>query len=813
MISGRWWSGITRDVLYAWRAVSRRPALSGVVVVTLALALAANSTTFALMDAIVLRPYRFPGVERLLVVATNPPDQTLLDRESVSAGDFRDWERQSVTVRQWSLSQWWDANLSGVDIPEQVPGFRVSPGFFSLMGTAPVLGRAFLPEEAQPGRHRRVVLGHGLWTRRFAANPTIVGTMVRFDGEPYEVVGVAPEGFQVPDGAQVWSPLALTDEQWLDRRAGNFSTIARLADGATVDGARAELTTMVETQGRDHPDTNGKRAARVLAFTDGMADPGAGPFMAVWQVAAALLLLIACANIANLLMARGAERSQEYAVRLAMGAGRLRLFGQTLLEGLILSALAVAASLPFTAIGLAMSRQAIPPAVVRFIPGWNFIQIDTRLFLMTAALGTAAMLVFSLVPAQQAVRAPVADSLRQTGRSLTPGRSRQWLRSSLATAQVALALALLFGSGLMLTSADHTVNGALGFDKRHVLVGQLVLPSRTYENADKRRRFITQVMDTMRTIPAVSDVGMTSNIPAGFSNNGRQFWPEGQELTEADARYVNFRRTTSGYFSALRVPLLQGRWFEESDRLDSTPVAVVSAGLARLYWPDRDPLGKRFKLAVDGPWIAVVGVSGDVVHNWFTQRRDTTVYRPLNQDAPFAIAFTVRTVGDPSALAGDLRRAVAAVDADQPIASLTSMEDLVEERAAGFAFIANALGIVALIALVLSITGIYSLMAYITSQRTQEIGVRLALGASRWQVVRLTTAQAMRITVTGLVVGGVLSFGLGRAMQTVLFGLVTTSLWQLAAVAAALAAAALLAAYVPARRAAALDPTSALREY
>jgi len=709
------------------------------------------------------------------------------------------------------MYQWWDANLSGVDVPEQVPAFFVSAGFFDLLSARPVIGRGFLDSETEPGRHHRVVLSHGLWARRFASDPGIVGKSVRLDGEQYEVVGVAPPGFNTPDGAELWAPLALTDQQWADRRAGNYGVFGRLRGGATVEQARAELTTIVDTQRRDFPDTNNRRHARLLSFTAGMADPGAGAFIGVWQAAALLLLLIACANIANLLMARGAERSAEYALRLALGASRTRIFTQTLLEGLLLALVAIAVSMPLLAIGLGLSRASIPASVLRFIPGWAFIGINVELFAVTALLGTLAMVVFSVLPAVQAVRAQVSDTLRQSGRSLTPGRNRQWLRSALAVTQVALALALLFASAMSITAADKTVNGLLGFDKENVLVAQLNLPERSYGDADTRRRFITEVTDAMRGIPAVVHIGATSIIPAAFNNNSRRFFPEGTDLKENEARFANYRSATSDYFAALKIPLVRGRLFDDSDRVDSPPTAVVSAALAAAYWGDADPIGKRFKLASDGPWITVVGVTGNVVHNWFV-RRFETVYRPISQTAPYSVAFAVRTIGDANALAGDLRRAVAEVDADQPIASLATLDTLVEERAAGFVFISRALGIVGLIALVLSVMGMYSLMAYLTSQRTQEIGVRMALGAGRWQVVRTITRRAIVITAAGATIGSALALAVGRLMESLLFGLVAIDLLQLAGLVSTLAVVALLAAYVPARRATKIDPMSALRE-
>jgi putative ABC transport system permease protein len=808
---GPGWTGISRDVLYAWRATVQRPMLSIAVILTLALALAANSTTFSILDALVLRPYRFAGVDRLIVATTVAPEDTFIDRANVTAADFREWQSQSKTVKAWATYQWWDANLSGVDIPEQVPGFFVSPGFFSLFGAEPIIGREFLDAEAQPGQHHRVVLGHGLWSRRFASDPAIIGKQVRLDGEPYEVVGVAPPGFNTPDGAEVWAPAAPTDQQRADRRAEVLGVYGRLADGATLEQARAEVTSIVDAQRQDHPDTNIKRYARVLSFTQGMADPGAGGFLGVWQAAALLLLLIACANIANLLMARGAERTSEYSIRLALGASRARLFGQTLIEGLILSFGALLLSMPLIGLGLALSRASIPVSVLRFIPGWAFIRVDLQLFLATAALGTMAMMIFATLPAMQAIKAQVSDTLRQSGRTLTPGRNRQWLRSVLATTQVALALALVFASALAMSSADRTVNGVLGFDKNNVLVAQLNLPERNYSDADTRRRFITDVMDTMRTIPAVSDIAATSIIPAAFNNNSRRFFPEGVELTEHEARSAQFRSVTSDYFAVMKTPLIRGRLFDDSDRVDGLQVAIVSTALASRYWGSDDPIGKRFKLAIDGPWITVVGVVGNIVHNWFVKQMDT-VYRPISQAAPYSVAFAVRTVGDPSALAGDLRRAVARVDADQPIASLATLAQNVEDRAGGFIFIARALGVVGLIALVLAIIGIYSLMAFLTTQRTQEIGVRMALGASRWQVVRAITRRAIGITVAGTFIGALFGFGAGRIMQSVLEDAVTNSVPLLTAISAILAVAAMLAAYLPARKAARVDPMTALRE-
>lgn len=808
---GGWHAGFSRDLRHAWRTVVRRPGTSAVIIATLALALATNSTSYAILDALVLRPFRFPHVDRLVMIVSSDPQQGLLDRESVSAGDYRDWRREARTLTHVSAAEWWDANLSGIENPEQVAGFKVTADFFDALGARPVIGRPFVIEEETPGNHRRAILGHALWSRLYGGDPAVVGKTVRLDGEPYEVVGVAPSDFSIPDGAQVWSPLAYSPEGWTDRRNHYLQVIARLADGASIADARAELGGLAERQRHDYAETNSALPNGVVPFLTGMRDPGGEPFVGTLQAASILLLLIACANIANLLLARGGERAQEFAMRLALGASRARLGFQLMLEAALLSGMAIVLAIPLTWVGLGLSRASIPASVIRFIPGWRYLDISPVVFWSTAVFGVVATIVFALIPAWQTVRADVTESLRQGSRSTTAPRQRHWLRNSLAAAQVAITLALLFGSGLMLTAASGAVDGAFGFDKRNVLVARLTLPERPYSDDQRRRTFINGVLDRVRTIPAVESASMVSNLPYSGGNASREFWIEGMTLQPGEVRRVDYRRITPEYFATMRIPLLAGRTLNDGDRLDTQAVAVVSRSVATRYWNNEDPIGRQFRLTQDGAPITVVGMVGDVLHDWFQQRRAPTVYRPLAQEAPFGHAYVVRTIGDPMSVAGDLRRAVAAVDADQPIVTLESMESLIVERTAGLTFIARSLSVMALIALLLAVMGLYSLMAFMVSRRTQEFGVRLALGATRWQVIGLTTRQGLRITIAGLIVGGAAAVGLGRLMESILYGIVATSAWQLAMLVVLIAAVSVLASYIPARRTAGLDPTIALR--
>jgi putative ABC transport system permease protein len=808
---GGWRIGALRDLRHAWRAVLRQPGTSVVIVLTLSLALATNSTSFALLDALVLRPFRFPDVDRVVMVVSSDPQEGLLDRESVTAADYREWRRETRTIDHLSAAEWWDANLSGVEQPEQVPAHKVTAGFFAALGVQPIRGRTFSEDEEVVGNHRRVILGHALWTRLFAADPAIIGRTVRVDGEPFEVVGIAPADFSIPLGSQMWSPLAFSPERQVDRRNRWLITIGRLRPDATLADARAELGAIAERQRREYPDTNSNLPNAVVTLTEGMQDAGAGPMLTMTLAASVLLLLIACANVANLLLARGSDRSQEFALRLALGGSRLRLASQLLTEAAMLTAAAVLLAMPLAAVGISLARASIPPVLIRFIPGFAHLSLSPSVFAITALFGAVATVLFALAPALQTVRRDVAEALRQGARTVTAPRHRQWLRNSLAAAQVALTLALLFCAGLMIDARTRAVSGVMGFDRSGLLVARVSLPERPYQAPLRRREFINTVLDRMRTIPAVTNAAMVSNLPYAGNNTFRPFWPEGVTLRESDVRNVDFRRVTVDYFETLRIPILSGRALNDADREDTVAVAMVSKALADRYWPNGDALGQRFKLAADGPPITIVGIVGDVLHDWFQQRRPPTVYRPLAQDAPYAHAFVVRTVGDPASLAGDLRRAIAAADPDQPVMSMQSMENLIEERTAGLMSIAGMVTVVATIALVLAVMGLYSLMAYITSRRTQELGVRMALGASGWQIVALVTRHGAHITIVGLAAGAVAAFALGRVMESALFGVVVLSIGQLVALIVVVAAVSLLASYLPARRTAHLDPTIALR--
>ncbi|MCC6989633.1 MAG: ABC transporter permease [Acidobacteria bacterium] len=804
-------AGWLREFRHAWRALAQRPGLTVVIVGTLGVALSANAVIFNLADALYLRPFRFPDVNRLvLVVADEVGTKPYINRESVAPADFRAFTRTATSVSSLAAAEWWDPNFSGIDLPEQVPGFKVSAGYFELLGVRPLLGRTFTAEEERLEAHRKVVLSHAFWQRQFAADPAVLGRTLRLDGEPYEIVGVMPARFAIPFGAHVWAPLAYDDATWAARERGYLMVFGRLASGHTVQSAQAEFHGIAARLAAEFPATNRQRPASVVGFTRGMGDAGVGPFVAIWQAAAALLLLVACANIANLLLARGTEREPEFAVRLALGAGRGRLIRQLFVEGLCLAAMGVGVGTVLAGVAMQYTRNFLPAGIIRFVPGYEFLGLDAAMLGAMVLLGAVATMAFSLIPALQLSGSATAASAFGAVRSTTAAPSRQWLRSALAGGQVALALALAVGTALILGAIDNAVNGAVGFDKRGLATAQLTLAERPYEAHEARRQFVDGVIERMRGLPGVTSVAAVSSLPYGGSTSSRPLTIEGAPADER-TRDVAFQRVTPAYFATLRIPLLAGRSITEADREDGLQVAVVSRLLAEQYWPGTDGLGKRFRLANDGPWITVVGVAGDVVQDWFTGRKEFTVYRPMRQDPSLSMTLVARTTAPPAALAGDLRRAVTAVDADQPVLKAATMDEVVDDRLAGVSYFATILMVMSGIALVLALTGIYSLMAYLAARRTKEIGVRVALGATAHQVQWLAAERALGIVVGGVVVGAVLAALLGQVMQSVLFGLVTPDIKVVAAAVAVLAVVTMVAGYLPARRAAAQDPWQALR--
>jgi putative ABC transport system permease protein len=810
----RWFAGLRQDLTYARRSLLHRPSLAATIVVVLGVGLAANATVFTIADALVLRPFRLEGVDRTVVARSfEQQDERLFDTSSVAPADYLEWRGQVRSLAPLAAASYWNPNVTEAGEAEALAGVRVSASFFDVLGAAPAIGRGFTAADEQPGEVTRVIISHRLWARRFGSDRSVVGRTIRLDGRSAEVIGVAPERFNLPLGADVWGPLVIEGEALTDRRRGNLVVAGRLAPGATLATARAELEALAARQRAANPDTNAKRFVVVDTYTHAMSDPVARPFVAIWQVAALLLLAVAAANVVNLLLARAAERQQEFAVRLALGAGRARLMRQLLIEGGLLAAAASALALPLSAAALGLTRRAMPAAQERFVPGWERMELGPSTIAMTLALAAVLTVVITLAPAAQSASVTVIAGLRNGGRTLTAGRRRAWGRALLAGSQIALTLALATAAGLGIDAVSRVTRLDLGFTPDHLLMARLLVPDDPYGDPERRRQFAGDVLARLSSVPSVRAAAVSSAVPHGFMMTSRSFMKEGAVAPPGESPpLVDLQRVSDGYFAAMQLPLLAGRLFGSEDTPSGPATAVVSASLARRQWPGGDdPLGRRFRFAADAPWLTVVGVVGDVPFSWIERGRVALVYRPASQEPPFSMHFVVRTVADPLAAAGELRRAIAAADRNVPIQELAPMLEMIDERSAGLLLAARTLTTIGLISVLLAVVGVYSLMSYLTSRRTLEIGVRMACGATASEVLRELVRPAARIALAGIAAGALLALALGQAMQSVLFGSVVADAWLVAGLALALGAAALAASIVPARRLAAIDPSTALR--
>jgi len=814
---GQTMARLVADARFAVRGMWKRPGLAFLVVTTLTVGLAANAAIFSALNALFLRPLAFSNLPRLVRLWETAPGtdaSDAYDRSNVAPGNFRDWEAQSAGVLETMVAlQWWDANLRGQEVAERVQGYRVSPRFFEVLGVSPQAGRGFLAEEGQAGADRRVVLGHDLWQRSFGGDAGIVGRSVIVDGEAHVVVGIAARGFRFPDGAEIWAPLVLPPAGGAPYDRHYLSAIAALVPGRSLDDATSVMALVAQRLQKDHPDTNAARGIAVGRLQKSYQDVGLGPILALWQLAAGLVLLMACINVANLMLARGAERRRELALRLALGAGRGRLVGQLLTEGLVTSLLAVAASVPLSIWAAREMRQHMPAEIARFVPGWDAIRVDGLTFAFSLALGVMATLAFTLVPALRASRPGLVDALKEGGRSATAGAVRQRGRNVLVVAQVAGALALVVVAALAVRSARDFLSGPQGYDPDHLLTLRITLPESRYREPESRRAFARKAEERLSALPGVASAAYANVLPGRPASASRPIQVEGEPAFDrSNPPAVDLRTISPGYFETMRLPIIAGRALAASDDENAHPVALVSRSLARRYWPGRDPLGRRFRLGDEkAPWITVVGVSGDVIHHWASRRNYPTCYRPYAQDPRPDIAVALRTAGDPEALITTARLAIAGVDPYQPAYEVWSMRRAISISTIGIQYVAAIMAVFGGLALVLAISGVYGVMSYRVSLRTLEIGVRVALGASVGDVLHLTMAQALKLTAAGLLIGGGLGLALGRALSSMLIGAIALDVPTLAMATGLLAATAALAAYVPARRALAVDPARALR--
>ena len=683
--------------------------------------LGANGAIFSVIDAIVLRPFPIENIDRMVMLAESSPNSMFdFEPSSVAPANYLDWREQSDVFETLAAYASTNLNLEDRGEPERLQGTFVTPGFLEILGVEPALGRTFLPSEEEVGNDHSVILGHGLWVRRFGANSSVLGQAITMDGEAYTVVGVAPVGFDFPVGSEVWSPLSFPPDTRQNRDSKYLTVVGRLKDGLSLDDAKVQMQVIEERLKRQYPIANQAWDVKVGSLSDGLTDPGAPAFLAVMQLGAGLVLLIACANIANLLLARGTERNRELAVRTAMGAGRGRLFQLLIAEALVLSIAGAILSIAFAWIGLDLIRSHMPATIARFVNGWGQIDVDLRLiaFMFGGSLLTA--LAFGALPALRFSRPNLNASLKSGGHGATGSSRRQYGRNALVVAQIAMALGLLVGAGMSVNAMQRLVTGPQGFDPNSMLTVRLSLPETRYERLDDRRLFVDRILEEARALPGVGSLAVSNVLPGTGNGSSRRVFIEGEILDdETNPPVAAYRTVSASYFDALRIPMLSGREFEATDDEASALVAVVSRSMANRHWRGEEAIGKRLKLnSAEGDWIQVVGVSGDVVHHWIGSRNAPTVYLPYAQSPGRGIALGLRTLDDPTLHADALRKAILSVDPLQPMYEIRTMERAIRDTTLGIQYAGGIMTALGALALLLSSMGIYGLMVFLVNQRT-----------------------------------------------------------------------------------------------
>jgi putative ABC transport system permease protein len=802
-----------QDLRYGVRMLWKNPGFTLIAALTLSLGIGANTAIFSLTNAIVLRPFDFPDLDRLVMVSGTTPQQGS-EFYGMTPADYADLRRQQTAFVDLAAFQQSNATLTGVGEPERVQNVKVAAGFFRLLGGEAALGRVFLPEEEQAGRDQVAALSYGLWRQRFGADPKIVGATVSLDGKAYTVVGVMPANFNFPKPVELWTPLALGNDAWNDRQDRSLSVVARLKTGVELGQANAEVGILAQRLATQYPQTNTGRGMTIKLLRQRANGEYNDVFVGLLMAAVGFVLLIACVNIANMQLARASARGRELAVRAALGAGRLVLVRQLLTESLLLGLLGGVCGLLVSFWFLDFIRGSLPPEAVRYIAGWEHFRINERVMIFTFLIALASSIIFGLVPALQSSRPNLNETLKEGGRSDGAGVGRQRLRKALIVAEVALSLVLLVGAGLMvkgfgrLTEKQHQ-----GFDPRHVLTLRTILPSSRYAEGRQIAAFHRLAQERIAALPGVESVTSARFLPGTDNWNSTEFQIEGRPAPPGQERVLTSQQVGADYFRTVRISIVKGRAFSVTDEEDAPRVAVISEALARRYFPNEDPLGRRVKVgaAESAPWHTIVGVAGDVSRFMFDRETQPILYLPNQQIPDRGAYFVVRASGEPMSAVSSVRAQIAALDDKLPLFEIKSHEQAIADDLAGLRLAAALMAMFGAMALVLAGVGVYGVMAYAVSQRTREIGVRLALGARPHDVFRLILGQSLKLAALGLAIGLPAALALGRLMAGALFGVVALDPLTFVGFTMLLTGVALLAGYLPARRAMKVDPMVALR--
>jgi putative ABC transport system permease protein len=799
---------LIKDIQYALRATVKRPGFSLIAILTLALGIGANSAIFSVVNGVLWRPLPYPQPQQLVMAWTNHQARGGPAQEWFTPAEIDDWRAQNQVFSQFAAFNNWVPTLTGRDAPESLVGAAVNHDMFNLLGIGPARGRTFLPEEDQPNAPNVAILSDDLWRARFNSDPNIVGKSISLNQDSYQVVGVMPAGFQFPiiPGVQIWRTLKPALNPACGRGCIVLRAMGRMKDSVTIAQAQADVSTIASRLAAQYPDTNSKVGATLVPLHEQLVGSIKRPLL-VLLGAVGFVLLIACANVANLLLARAATREREMALRSALGASRLRVIRQLLTESSLLAFGGAAAGLAL-AYWLLRLLVALSP---QGTPGLDQIAVDRYVLAFTVSIAAVTGIIFGLAPALQLSKLDLNHSLKDTGKGTPGGMRGGRLRGALVVAETALALLLLIGSGLLMKSFILLQRVDPGFNPDHVVTLRTILSRTPYPNPPQVVNFYTQLLDRVKATPGVQSAATISTLPLSGNQTDTHFLIDGRPAPPPEQEpSAWFNSVSSDYFQTMQLRLVKGRTFSENDNEKSPPVAIISEAMARKFFPNEEPLGKRIGRGPDR-WREIVGVVRDIKHFSLDADAPPTMYLPMPQVPARGMDLVVRTAGDPLSMAAALRQQVWAGDRNLAIANLGAMNDLVSSSITQQRFILTLLACFAGLALLLAAVGIYGVMSYAVTQRTHEIGIRVALGARVSDVLKLVVQQGMGLTLIGVAIGMALAFALTRLMKSLLFNVTPTDATTFFAVGAALTAVALLACLIPARRATKVDPLVALR--
>jgi putative ABC transport system permease protein len=802
---------IWQDLKYGARVLRKSPGFAFFAITVLALGIAANTAIFSIADAVLLRPLPYRDAGRLVMVWEDGSSYGF-PQDTPAPGNFSDWKTRNHVFTDTAAYSEDGLNLTGDGNPEQLTADAVSANLFSLLGVSPSLGRDFRPADNVPGAAGVAILSDGLWLRRFGGNPGIVGQEVRLDGEKYTIVGVMPRAFLYPDRkTELWVPWRFTKEKLADHGSHFLQVVARLKPGVALNTANAELATIAKQLEQEHPDSNAKIGAFAVPLREDLAGD-MRPAILVLFGAVCFVLLIACANIANLVLARASGKRRELAMRLTLGASRLRIVGQMLTESLLLAMIAGAIGLALSVWATKFLTSLIPSGIA---PPADSV-LNGRVFLFTAGVSIVTGILFGVVPALRVSGLDLATSLKDGGGRGNVGPGGQGLRDVLVVSEVALAIVLLAGAALMIRSFENLVHLDPGFRADHVLVLRTPIQMQKYDTQARRTAFYDQVLEKVERLPGVVAAGYTTWIPLTNEGGATGITIQGHpEPAPGQMPIPNARVVSRNYMATLRMKLVAGRLFDEHDGSGTPLVALINQAMERSFWPGENPIGKQFKrgtFRADAPWITIVGIVGDVHQAGPAAPARAEMYLPYQQQEFFPPDYlAVRASGDPLLLAEPLRQHVWSVDKQQPVADVMPFEQLVGENLAPRRMQASLLGGFAGLALLLASIGIYAVLSFVVTQRTQEIGVRVALGADSRDVLRMVFSHGLRLFAIGAALGLAAALALSRTMSHLLYGISASDPVSFLTVTFVLGAVTLLACYLPARRAMQVDPLVALR--